>query len=222
MAFRDDYPLNPPPIPDDWSQPVDRNQYDSQQESRANILEIAMLVDGLRRMTIPLPDGRLIEVLAMDVGADAALSGAWSLAPAAGGKYRIASPGRVYESYQRMDSDIAIVDIDATFAIGSGDLVYLRLTNPAEPVLTLKWGPKPTEWPQTYKLSTTAVTTVEEAYYGLWEGVVGEMPEGETGIAKDGYWIKRYGRSLDSVLIWGASEVDESATHVPIPVMVAL
>lgn len=68
MAFRDDFPQDPPPLGDDWAHPIDRRGHDSLEEVRAAMREISDLVSGLQRMTIPLPDGRVVDVIAAERG----------------------------------------------------------------------------------------------------------------------------------------------------------
>lgn len=68
MAFRDDYPLDPPPPDADWSQPASRNQHDSLSEVRNALAELQQLIDGLQRMTITEAAGNLVEIIGRTVG----------------------------------------------------------------------------------------------------------------------------------------------------------
>jgi hypothetical protein len=72
MAFKDDFPLDPPALPEDWSQFQNRNQHDSLSEVRAAMRDFSDLVAGLRRRSILTADGRRMEVLAMETGAETA------------------------------------------------------------------------------------------------------------------------------------------------------
>jgi hypothetical protein len=70
MGFKDDYPLNPPPMPTEWSEPIDRRPHESVDEVRRYLQELQALLEGLYRAEVRLPDGRVVTTLIRESGRD--------------------------------------------------------------------------------------------------------------------------------------------------------
>jgi hypothetical protein len=228
MAFADDFPLNPPPLQEDWSQPADRNAYDSLAEVRNALREVERLLEGLDRQTIPLPDGSRVEVLARNAGEDDEVSNKIPFnlvsVPDTEGQWKVENPSRIYTSYIDLTAKLTIEKVADGFALGAGDLVYLKLTTPDAPVLELMGGAAPSGWPKAVKFAAEpAPPATEEAYFLLWEVLEGTLPKGKFGKQlNENLYALRIERSSDLVLIWGAEELDETYRSVPIPLLLGL
>lgn len=144
----------------------------------------------------------------------------WQLVPAAEGEWKISRPGRIYTSSADLDSQIEIAGLGSSFALEAEACVYLKLTTPDEPALTLIGGERWEDWPLTFKtVEPPDPFAVTEAYFLLWDCIAGPLPEGETGISIGDFHARRTGRStwLESLLIWGAHQFDADHTHIEVP-----
>jgi hypothetical protein len=137
-------------------------------------------------------------------------------------QYKIANPGRIYLDYNDLAEPVTITGITSAFDFGPSQYAYIKLTNLAEPTFELVFGPAPEDPFKTYKFTTEETPQkVEEAYFLLWEGIAGTLPEGEWGKQFEDFYARRVPRPVDLVLQWGGYKFDEDFTHVPVPILSA-
>lgn len=169
MNFRDDYPLDPLPLPlaEDWAKPINRNPHDSLEEVRATLGELSDLLFGMGRETITTADGRMIEVLARTVGTDPVLQ-PWDLAPVAG-----LPPGR-YEVYRplivqgRIDVTGMVAVTNTPFTPEPDKFLVLEIdaipVTSATVALDSNWD----EYPNAYKFGDADPWSFEKARIPVW------------------------------------------------------
>jgi hypothetical protein len=146
---------------------------------------------------------------------------AWDLVPFEE-QYKIANPGRIYLDYNDLAQPVTITGITSAFDFGPSKYAYIKLTNLAEPTFELVFGPAPQTPFKTYKFASgETFQKVEEAYFLLWEGIAGTLPEGEWGKQFEDFYARRVPRPVDLVLQWGGYESDEAFTHVIVPILSA-
>jgi hypothetical protein len=137
-------------------------------------------------------------------------------------QYKIANPGRIYLDYNDLAEPVTITGITSAFDFGPSQYAYIKLTNLTEPTFELVFGPAPEDPFKTYKFtSEETFQKVEEAYFLLWEGIAGTLPEGEWGKQFEDFYARRVPRPVDLVLQWGGYESDEAFTHVIVPILSA-
>ena len=137
-------------------------------------------------------------------------------------QYKIANPGRIYLDYNDLAEPVTITGITSAFDFGPSQYAYIKLTNLTEPTFELVFGPAPETPFKTYKfISSETFQKVEEAYFLLWEGIAGTLPEGEWGKQFEEFYARRVPRPVDLVLQWGGYKFDEDFTHVPVPILSA-
>lgn len=137
-------------------------------------------------------------------------------------QYKIANPGRIYLDYNDLAEPVTITGITSAFDFGPSQYAYIKLTNLTEPAFELVFGPAPETPFKTYKFTSgETFQKVEEAYFLLWEGIAGTLPEGEWGKQFEDFYARRVPRPVDLVLQWGGYKFDEDFTHVPVPILSA-
>jgi hypothetical protein len=137
-------------------------------------------------------------------------------------QYKIANPGRIYLDYNDLAEPVTITGITSAFDFGPSQYAYIKLTNLTEPTFELVFGPAPEDPFKTYKFTSgETFQKVEEAYFLLWEGIAGDLPEGEWGKQFEEFYARRVPRPVDLVLQWGGYKFDEDFTHVPVPILSA-
>ena len=137
-------------------------------------------------------------------------------------QYKIANPGRIYLDYNDLAEPVTITGITSAFDFGPSQYAYIKLTNLTEPTFELVFGPPPEDPFKTYKFTTEETPQkVEEAYFLLWEGIEGTLPEGEWGKQFEDFYARRVPRAVDLVLQWGGYEFDEDFSHIPVPILSA-
>ena len=136
--------------------------------------------------------------------------------------YKIQRPGRIYLNYTDLTAPVTITGISSDFDFGPEKFAYIKLTNLSEPEFELVFGPAPETPFKTYKFSTEETfQKVDEAYFLLWEGIAGTLPDGEWGKQFEEFYARRVPRPIDLVLQWGGYEFDEDFSHIPVPLLSA-
>lgn len=174
MAFRNDFPLDPPALDPDWSNPESRNQHDSLSEVRSALMEINQLIDGLDRRTITLPDGEVVEILGRSAGSESAAR-RWDLVtePAvAAGSHRLSDPLVLWR-----DSDVTerITITGNSFTPDADQWLVAKIESLSAPAIALEvidgsW----TDYPSAYEFDGSNV--FQAARLPLWRfyGVDGD------------------------------------------------
>lgn len=146
---------------------------------------------------------------------------AWDLVPFED-LYKIERPGRIYLNYTDLTEPVTITAITDAFDFGPEQFAYIKLTNLSEPEFELVFGPAPETPFKTYKFSTEETfQKVDEAYFLLWEGIAGTLPDGEWGKQFEDFYARRVPRPIDLVLQWGGYEFDGDFSHIPVPLLSA-
>jgi hypothetical protein len=144
----------------------------------------------------------------------------WGLVSVDDDEYSI-QVGNIYTDFGSVSDDtiLDIIDFDASFSLSASTVIYLDLEIADPPVLTLRAGSAWTEYPLTFKLTTSGVVKAERAYFRLWHGVSGDKPANKIGRQFDGFWMQRTCRSNDLVLAFGDHELDGGNRHISVPIL---
>lgn len=146
--------------------------------------------------------------------------GPWGLFPVPDDKFSV-QVGTIYKDFGSVDES-TILDItafDLAFELSATTVIYLELAVEDPLVMTLKAGAAWTEYPLTFKQSTSGILRVEKAYFRLWHGVAGVKPANTIGESFDGFWMKKTCRSNDLVLAYGDHELEGGTRNIPVPIL---